>query len=125
MRLLSLVLCCAACSGGDDPGGGPYFTHRMFFDRDVATVPASPQTLQIIGSLRAAGGWGHRDRFDIDTSLDVLSADASTPHVTFTPTSDFFTPDCDLAAVPLPPGGHVEGESGYACDGGGDCHLLV
>jgi serine/threonine-protein kinase len=33
--------------------------------------------------------------------------------------------DCDLADVPVPPGGNVEGETGYACTGGGDCHLIV
>jgi serine/threonine-protein kinase len=27
--------------------------------------------------------------------------------------------------VPIPLGGDVEGEAGYACTGGGDCHLLV
>jgi serine/threonine-protein kinase len=36
------------------------------------------------------------------------------------------TPDCDdVTTFPVPPGGAVEGESGYACNGGGDCHLLV
>jgi serine/threonine-protein kinase len=32
--------------------------------------------------------------------------------------------DCDTAPVPVPPGGHIEGVSDYACSGG-DCHLLV
>jgi serine/threonine-protein kinase len=43
----------------------------------------------------------------------------------FTPNSDFYTPDCDLTAVPLPAGGNIEDETGYACTGDGDCHLLV
>ena len=34
-------------------------------------------------------------------------------------------PDCDLAPVPIPAGGHLEGESGYNCTGDGDCHLIV
>jgi serine/threonine-protein kinase len=25
----------------------------------------------------------------------------------------------------VPPGGAIEGETGYTCDGGGDCHLIV
>ena len=57
--------------------------------------------------------------------LDVLSADASTPMRTFTPTDDFYTPDCDHVAMPVPPGGNLEDETGYACSGDGDCHLLV
>jgi serine/threonine-protein kinase len=44
---------------------------------------------------------------------------------TFTPTSDFYTPDCDHVAVPVPVGGNLEDETGYACTGDGDCHLLV
>jgi serine/threonine-protein kinase len=61
----------------------------------------------------------------IDFSIEVLEADASTPFRSFTPTGDFFDPDCDLAQVPVPPGGALEGESGYACLSDGDCHLLV
>jgi serine/threonine-protein kinase len=61
----------------------------------------------------------------IDFDLDVLTADATTPRRSFTPTGDFFTPDCDLMPMPVPPGGNVEGETGYACTGDGDCHLLV
>jgi serine/threonine-protein kinase len=61
----------------------------------------------------------------IDFSLDVLDADASTPMKAFTATGDFFDPDCDKTDVPLPIGGNIEGEDGYACTGGDDCHLLV
>jgi len=61
----------------------------------------------------------------IDFALDVLTADATTPKRAFSPTSDFFTPDCDHTTVPVPPGGNVEDETGYACTGDGDCHLLV
>ena len=32
--------------------------------------------------------------------------------------------DCDTAPVPVPPGGHIEGDSNHSCSGG-DCHLLV
>ena len=55
----------------------------------------------------------------------ILSADASTPHETFTPSVNFFSPDCDPAPIPVPEGGAIEGETGYACVGGGDCHLIV
>lgn len=55
----------------------------------------------------------------------VLSANASTPHREFTPSDDFYEPDCDPAPPPMPAGGAIEGESSYACEGDGDCHLIV
>jgi len=104
---------------------GPYFTTQMFWNQDVSTAPVSSKSASIISALRAAGGWGNGDRFQIDFAIDVLTADASTPMKTFTPTGDFYSPDCDHVAMPVPAGGNVEGESGYACTGDGDCHLLV
>jgi serine/threonine-protein kinase len=67
----------------------------------------------------------NRLRFQIDFSMRVLAADRQTPRRPFLPTSDFFTPDCDSTAPPVPTRGALEGESGYACRGDGDCHLLV
>ncbi|HEX2685039.1 MAG TPA: hypothetical protein VHN14_00400 [Kofleriaceae bacterium] len=104
---------------------GPYFTTPMFFNRDISAAPKAANSASIIAALVAAGGWGNGNKMQIDFDLDVLSANATTPQRTFTPTGDFFRPDCDLAVVPVPPGGNVEGETGYACTGDGDCHLLV
>jgi hypothetical protein len=129
MRGFVFVLCAAACGGGD--GGiatgapGPYFDRPMFFNRDVSGASKAADSDAIIASLRAAGGWGNGDRMQIDFSFDVLAADGATPMETFTPTNDFYTPDCDKTMVPVPPGGNVEGETGYACTTNGDCHLLV
>jgi serine/threonine-protein kinase len=121
--------------GGDDDtstdagivqsGVGPYFQKPMFFNADVSKVDPSPTSDAMIAALRTEGGWGNGDKFQIDFSIDVLVADASTPHRTFTPTSDFYSPDCDMVDMPVPVGGHVEGEDGYACTMDGDCHLLV
>jgi len=62
----------------------------------------------------------------VDFSIEVLEADASTPFRSFTPTGDFFDPDCDLvSSMPVPPGGALEGETGYQCVSDGDCHLIV
>jgi hypothetical protein len=61
----------------------------------------------------------------IDFSIEVMDRTASTPDLTFHKTADFFEPDCDFAPVPVPPGGALEGETGYQCAGDGDCHLLV
>jgi serine/threonine-protein kinase len=150
MRGITIAIALCACSGshpgatsqdpdaatGSSSGGdtdappfanstGPYFTTKMFWNRDVSAEPKSSKSDAIIGALRDAGGWGNGDSFQIDFALDVLTADASTPMKTFTPTGDFFTPDCDHVQMPVPPNGNVEDNSGYACTTDGDCHLLV
>jgi serine/threonine-protein kinase len=107
------------------PSTGPYFTTPMFFNRDVGASPRAANSASIISALTAAGGWGNSNKMQIDFALDVLTASSATPRRTFTPNDDFYNPDCDLAAVPLPPGGNIEDEAGYACTSDGDCHLLV
>jgi hypothetical protein len=133
MRAVAILGVLVAACGGDGGGGGggggggasgPYFEHTMFFDRDVSGSPKAGTSDQIIGALRAAGGWGNGDRFQIDFSFDVLDGDGAQMR-SFTPTGDFYTPDCDDTQVPVPSAGNVEGESGYACASDGDCHLLV
>ncbi len=116
--------------GGSDgtavttPGAGPYFTQPMFFNRDVSTAAKASNSSTIISTLASAGGWG-AGHMQIDFALDVLTADASTPMRTFTPNGDFYSPDCDHVAMPVPASGNIEDETGYACTGDGDCHLLV
>jgi serine/threonine-protein kinase len=132
-----LVVMATACGGGggddggDDDGttigpGGPYFPQGAFWDQDVSmTTPASNSDAQI-AALRAAGGWGNGDVFQIDFSIEVLQVAGATPEKrTFNPTGDFYEPDCDNVPMPVPPGGNIEGESGYECVGDGDCHLIV
>jgi serine/threonine-protein kinase len=119
------------CDGEDPSGpdfgstGGPYFTTPMFFNQDVSGLAKASNSDATIAALRAAGGWGNNDTFQIDFSIDVLGADGSTPKRAFTKTGDFYSPDCDDVPVPVPTGGNVEGEDGYACTGDGDCHLIV
>jgi len=64
-------------------------------------------------------------RFQVDFSITVLEADATTPKESFTPSDDFYEPDCDPAPVPIVADGAIEGEDGYACESDGDCHLIV
>jgi serine/threonine-protein kinase len=105
-------------------GVGPYFTRPMFWNRDVTDAPKATNSDAILASLQAAGGWG-TGRMQIDFALDVLKADSTTPTRTFTTTSEFYSPDCDHVPVPVPANGNIEDESGYACNGDGDCHLIV
>jgi serine/threonine-protein kinase len=106
-------------------GTGPYFTTPMFFNRDVSGLAKAANSDTMISTLKAEGGWGNGNVMQIDFAIDVLTADNSTPMKSFTTTGDFFSPDCDRASMPVPVGGNIEDESGYACSGGGDCHLIV
>jgi hypothetical protein len=103
---------------------GPYFDYPMFFNRDISTVPKSTASATMIGALKAAGGWGY-GKMQIDFSLDVLKASSTTPKRSFVATDEWYSPDCDRVSVPVPSGGNLEGESGYACTTDGDCHLIV
>ena len=134
---LTLVAALVGGCGGDDGGGGgdggvviggggPYFPAGAFWDRDVSAVAPAGTSAAIIAALRGAGGWGNGDTFQIDFSFDVLRVDGASPAKRdFTPTGDFFEPDCDQVPVPVPAGGNLEGEAGYECTTDGDCHLLV
>jgi serine/threonine-protein kinase len=108
-------------AGGTTPGH--YFPDAAPWYQDVTHAAVDDTSDTVIDALQVAG-WGF-DRFQIDFSIDVLEADADTPKMDFTPTGDFYSPDCDQVPVPIPPDGNVEGETGYACENDGDCHLLV
>lgn len=104
--------------------GTQYFPRQAVWYQDVSVAPVDAQSSQVINWLATNGGWG-LGRMQIDFSIEVLTADAGTPLKTFTPTGDFYSPDCDNAPVPVPAGGAIEGESGYQCVSDGDCHLIV
>jgi hypothetical protein len=122
----------AAGGGGAGVDAGPSASscHRPYFPSTAAwnlradSMAVDSQSTAIIASLQAHG-WG-AGRMQIDTSIHVMcDADGSAPKKSFTPTDDFYSPDCDSAPVPIPVGGHLEGETGYDCTGDGDCHLIV
>jgi serine/threonine-protein kinase len=110
---------------GTPQTGGHYFPPGSFFLEDVSGAPAAGYSAGMIAALDSAGGWGNGNRFQIDFSIEVLEADPSTPIMPFVPTGDHYSPDCDNSPMPVPAGGNLEGESGYACDSDGDCHLIV
>lgn len=135
--LLSLGLIAAGCTGvvtgagGDERGGGgarapggAYFPNGSVFYQDVSEAPLRDDSGATIDTLDGAGGWGGGE-LRIDFGLEVLAAGEAAPMIEFEPTDDYYEPDCDHVAVPIPPGGALEGEDGYACEEGGDCHLIV
>src|SRR5262249_2217285 len=69
-------------------------------------------------------GGGHL-RIDL-SSMDVNVAAAGAATLPVVQRPGYFLPDCDTGlSIPIPVGGVLEGETGYQCLGGGDCHLLV
>ncbi len=92
--------------------------------QDISSVPVAADSATVIAWLAAQGGWGS-GAMRIDFSIEVLHADGDTPFLAFTPTGDFFDPDCDHVPVPVPAGGALEGETDHECVSNGDCHLLV
>jgi hypothetical protein len=118
-------------SGGSGGSGNPgqSGTDSMFqaqnpWTKPVAAMTPSPSSKAITGWLDSHGGWGYGE-LRIDFSIEVLSADAAAPMVDFVPTDEFYSPDCDNVPMPMPAGGAIEAESGYACESDGDCHLVV
>lgn len=96
------------------------FPSDSYWYKDVSALPAYTAE-DIIGGLAT---WGHNNVFAIDFSIMFQHADASTPKVSI-PLDPSYDPDNDHVPVPIPVGGAVEGETGYTCTQGGDCHLIV
>jgi hypothetical protein len=110
---------------GPEPGDTLFPASSWFYQRiDGARATVRADSRATTEWLTAQGGWG-AGRMQIDFSIEVLVASATTPNRTFEPTGDFYDPDCDEVAVPVPVGGALEGESGYECLSDGDCHLIV
>ena len=103
---------------------GQWFTQLMAWERPVAGMEPHARSEAMIAALAERGGWGNSDRFQIDFSITVLAADGAA-YRPFEPNGDFYEGDCDHVAVPVPVGGALEGEEGYACTSDGDCHLIV
>jgi hypothetical protein len=121
---LALLASVAQAQTQPPAGHGPYFPADSPWYQDVSMSPVDSESTAVINWLASVGGWGG-GRMQIDFTIEVLEADASTPFRTFNASDDFYDPDCDFAAVPVPPNGALEGEAGYQCVGDGDCHLLV
>jgi hypothetical protein len=128
---VSLALLLSACGGGSpaptppSAGSNQLFSAPNVWTAPVATAPLHPQSAAMISRLVADGGFG-TGNFQVDFSFTVLEATAATPQVDLVQAGGYYSPDCDTpATVPLPAAGAIEGEAGYSCTSGGDCHLLV
>jgi hypothetical protein len=95
----------------------------MPWNESIEDAPKDAQSDLIIAALQRRN-WG-AGRLQIDFSIDVLCAPAGTTKRGFDKTDDFYEDECDDAEVPVPTGGHLEGEAGYECTTDGDCHLIV
>jgi hypothetical protein len=109
---------------GDLPSCAGYFPADAIWCQDVTDAGTTADSDTVVAWLDDAG-WGNNDTFQIDFSIEVLEADASTPRMEFEATDDFYEPDCDWVEVPVPDGGAIEGEQAYECTSDGDCHLIV
>jgi hypothetical protein len=103
---------------------GGLFTQPTPWNKEVSGLAKSDESDAILDWLIDHGGFG-TPRLRIEFSLKLLWATGSTPFRHFTPTDDFFSPDCDAVPFPVPAGGALEDHDDYACTSGGDCHLLV
>jgi hypothetical protein len=90
------------------------------WNQPIDEAPLASDSDAIISYLGASHDTG--TRFQIDFSIEVLTASESTPKEAFIPSGDFYEPDCDPAPVPIVEGGAIEGEDEYACESDGDCH---
>ncbi len=102
---------------------GQLFPSSAPWNRNVSKARAASDSGAIIGFLETNHTSPHR--FRTDFSFVLQKASGATPKRSFKPSEDHFTPDCDTVSIPIPAGGRLEGEEGYACTSGGDCHLLV
>jgi hypothetical protein len=117
---------------GTSSGKSAYFGKGAFFLEDVYDTAKAGTSEKAIAALKSRGGFGNGGVFQIDFSIDVLTATSSTAKRDFVTRTEangldeeFYSPDCDHVPVPVPDGGNLEGETGYACQGDGDCHLIV
>ena len=104
----------------------PYFPPGAVWTQDISHAPLDPQSSTMISWLADAGGWGH-GRMQVDFSIRVLQASATTSYVPFRKGPQFFSPDSDaVKTFPLPAEGGMETQPGYECPiDQQDCHLIV
>lgn len=117
-------------TGSGLPAVGGIFEQPEPWTKDVSGLAASGESDAIIGALDSMGGWGNGNKFQIDFSIPLFGANASTPRRTITGVDGYCYDgsDCDPVPLqmPIPANGNIEGSSDFDCDvGDNDCHILV
>lgn len=105
--------------------GGASFAPEATLYQDISAAALDPESHMIMAALDARS-WGDasdRTTLGIDFSFEINCAASDVVRRAYQQDGDN-QPDCDLAAVPLPLGGKIEGAGDYDCSGG-DCHLIV
>lgn len=105
-------------------GNQLFSSDKLLWNQEITNKPKDARSDTLMTRFKQAGGFGF-GRVQIDFSLEVLKANKNTPRRAFTKTRDFYEEACDHVPFPIPEGGNIEGEDGYACVGDGDCHLIV
>ena len=96
----------AGDGGVSDAGTGrtnDAFPATAIFYQDISAAALAATSSQTISHL-AAVGWGSGE-MQIDFSITILHADVALQPRVFTPANGYYTPDCDMTPVPVPPGG--------------------
>ena len=129
IRTWSTMLVFLATSHAAAAAKLPEFPANAVWSRDVSQAPLNPDSSSLID---ATGGWGNGNKFQIDQSMHVVHVPSNVTNPVMVDvvagTNGYYTPDCEPLnglQFPLPAGGAIEGETGYTCTSGGDCHLLV
>ena len=112
---------------------GQLFGKDYPWNQTVDQQPLDGESGAIIDYLDGIGPWTGRfeiagaDGADQESyGMAILVADDDAPRILFDIREDaFWRPHCDVAPIPLPAGGAVQGEADYDCRHGGACHLVV
>lgn len=119
---------------------GRYFPDAAPWYKDVSNAQLAPDSdaiTQWMVQHSPPNGWG-TGKIKVDFSIAAVAVPSGTAKRPYQIAQGFYyTPDCDDASMPLPPGGLVEDYptppltsafSGYNCSGfasGDDCHILL
>ncbi len=120
---------------------GLFFPADAIWCPDASNDPVAPDSDAITAWMvqnAPPNGWG-TGTMRIDFSITAVDAPAGTEKRAYELDNDYYySPDCDVAPIPLPPGGVVEDYpqelppadsfEGYDCseyDGGADCRMIV
>ena len=122
-RVVCLVAFLSATAYGLSPD--PLFSRDLIFFQDRSNDAKHPDSDRVIGWMSQSGNNWLGDQLRADLSFHVFEANCTTEYREFVRSGNFYNGECDFLKMPVPPFGAVEGEDGYQCTGGGDCHLLV